>query len=306
MDRESSSLVRNSLEFLISLTRQAHMAFMGLSDFLKHQHAIRYLYRPRKDDLFIVSYPKSGTTLMQMMLYQMTSSGSMEIPHIDCVAPWIDRWFLRGKADMLESLSSPRFFKSHLLYNWVPKDRKIIYVVRDVRDVAISCYHHYCLVTGKQPALDKYIDDFLRGNSPLFGSWFEHVASWLPHRSDANILFLRYEDVISDLPGTIWAVSKFWGVSVAPEDLPRILERCGFNFMKQHNSKFDPRLESQADWEFIRKGTSGEGRSVFSPEQNVKLNRLLNKLADKLEISRGHDLSQILWPDLELGGEKSN
>jgi len=296
------------LEVLMLLTRQAQATFQGLSNLLTHRHAVRYLYQPREDDLFIVSYPKSGTTLMQMMLYQLTSNGSMEIPHIDCVAPWIELWLLRDKAAMLESLPSPRFFKSHLLYNWIPKGRKVIYVLRDVRDVAVSSYYHFCLVTGKQPSLDKYIDDFLKKKSPLFGSWFEHARSWLPHRNDPNVLFLRYEEIISDLPGTVQTVAYFCGVPVSPEDLPRIVERCGFSFMKQHNSKFDPRLESQMDWvdrEFIRKGTQGEGRGVFSADQNEMLSQLLEKLAAKLGSSKGDDLSQILWPDLELKGADS-
>jgi len=300
--RQQTSLTRSSLELLIFLTRQGQAAFQGLANLLTHRHAVRYLYRPREDDIFIVSYPKSGTTLMQMMLYQMTSEGSMEIPHIDCVAPWIELWLLRDKAAALESLPSPRFFKSHLLYGWIPKGRKVIYVVRDFRDVAVSSYHHFCLVTGKQPPLDKYIDDFLQKKGPLFGSWFEHAKSWLPHRNDPNVLFLSYEKVISDLPGTIQAVSNFCGIPVAPEDLPRIMERCGFKFMKQHNNKFDPRLETQMDWverEFIRKGIQGEGRKVFSPEQNERLSRLLEKLAVKLGSSRGDDLSHILWPALE-------
>src|SRR5206468_68583 len=40
-------------------------------------------YSPRPDDLFIVSFPKSGTTLLQMILYQMTTAGEMDFPHID-------------------------------------------------------------------------------------------------------------------------------------------------------------------------------------------------------------------------------
>jgi hypothetical protein len=300
MDQQSRSLARKFLEVSISLSRQAQRISDGLSNSLRYKHSVRYLYQPREDDLFVVTYPKSGSTLMQMMLYQMTSDGSMEIPHINSVAPWFESCYLRGMVDMLESLPSPRFFKSHLLYDGIPKGRKTIYVVRNVRDVAVSAYHHYCLVTGKQPPLEKYIDDFLQGKTPLFNSWFEHMSSWLPHRNDRNVLFLRYEEIIADLPGTVHAVSRFWGVSVAPGDLPRILERCSIKFMKQFNQKFDPRLQFTIDLEgreFIRKGIRGEGRSVFSPEQNIALNRLLEKLGRKLGASKGDDLPQILWPD---------
>lgn len=46
-----------------------------------------------QDDVFLVTYPESGTTLLQMMLYQMTSDGT-------------------GRS--LDAMPSPRIFKTHL------------------------------------------------------------------------------------------------------------------------------------------------------------------------------------------------
>ena len=47
----------------------------GIVDYLK----LRYVdFRPRPDDIFIASYPRSGTTWMQMILYQMISGGDMD------------------------------------------------------------------------------------------------------------------------------------------------------------------------------------------------------------------------------------
>src|SRR4051794_23154787 len=41
--------------------------------FVTYQLNLERWYEPREDDIFIVSYPKSGTTLMQMLLYQLTT-----------------------------------------------------------------------------------------------------------------------------------------------------------------------------------------------------------------------------------------
>src|SRR5262249_49561577 len=53
---------------------------------LKH-----FKFVPRPDDIFIVTYPRSGTTWMQMILYQLTTDGNMDIPHIAERCPWFER-----------------------------------------------------------------------------------------------------------------------------------------------------------------------------------------------------------------------
>jgi hypothetical protein len=69
--------------------------------------ALRERYRARPDDLFIVSYPRSGTTLMQMILYQLRTDGSMDLPHIGAVSPWFEVELVRGSPDLIEALPSP-------------------------------------------------------------------------------------------------------------------------------------------------------------------------------------------------------
>jgi hypothetical protein len=92
---------------------------------------------PRPDDVFIVTYPRSGTTWMQMILYQLTTDGDMGFPHIYEYCPWFERSSRSGLA--FEARPSPRLFKSHLPYKQVPKGPcKYIYIARDGRDVAVS------------------------------------------------------------------------------------------------------------------------------------------------------------------------
>lgn len=246
------------------------------------QRARRYLHRPRPDDIFIVSYPKSGTTLMQMILYQLTTPGEMDFPHITSVSPWFELEFTRGNPKNLE-VPSPRLFKSHLMYAALPREGRFIYMARDPRDVAVSAYHHVSLVRGEDPDFEKFLRDFFLGRSP-FGSWFQHIASWWPHRDDPNVLLVRYEEVVADLEGAVRRVAAFCGIEVREEDMPRILERCSIDFMKRHQEKFDPRTRriSRSPAQFIRQGKAGAGRESLTQEQREILTKKLAKLERQL------------------------
>jgi hypothetical protein len=235
---------------------------------------------PRPDDVFVVTYPRSGTTWMQMILYQLTTDGGMDFPHIYEYCPWFER--SSRSALGFEARPSPRLFKSHLTYRKIPKGPcKYIYIARDGKDVAVSYYHLYRDYNGFEETFSEFFDRFLRGKVE-FGSWFEHVQGWWRHRHDPNVLFLRYEDLLEHLEVCLRRIIAFCRFEIAPERMPTILERCSFAFMKQHESQFDPM--TGASWEqgihakeFLRAGRTGDGKGQLSPAQAAQFDRSLKK-----------------------------
>lgn len=233
----------------------------------------RMNFTPRPDDIFIVTYPRSGTTWMQMILYQLTSDGSMEIPHIAEYCPWFESSLRSARG--FETRPPPRIFKSHLPYRAIPKGPcKYIYVARDGRDVVVSNYHLYRTHVGYQGTFAEFFERFMRGKAE-HGSWFQHVLGWWKHRHDPNVLFLTYEELTRDLEGCLRRIIDFCQFEVSSERLPGIVERCSFNFMKGHESKFDPAFELL--WEegvqlnsFLRKGRAGEGANDLTSEQAAR------------------------------------
>lgn len=291
----SASLERKALEQAAALLRRLGELLYGARLRLELALVLRHFYRPRPDDIFLVTYPKSGTTLLQMMLYQMTTRGEMDFPHINSVVPWIESLLNFPRWQELDSASSPRVFKSHLFYERLPSGAKLIYMARDPRDVAVSAYHHQRTVLRRSGEMEAFVDSFLADRTS-FGSWFRHIESWWPHRNDPGVLFLHYEDVIADLEGTVRRVSRFCGIPLDEADLPRIVERCGFEFMKRYNAKFDPRMLMAELGQFIRRGGAGEGGSVFTPEQSRRLALRMQALAEKLGCSETEMLASPLRP----------
>lgn len=237
-------------------------------------------FRPRPDDVFIATYPRSGTTWMQMILYQMTSDGEMNFGHITQVCPWFERAIVNGRD--LEAQPSPRVFKTHLRFWLLPgKPCKHICVVRNGQDVAVSLFHFYRSHFGFKGDFAAFFKMFM-GGKVEGGSWFTHVAGWWAHRNDSNVLFLRYEALSSDLEASVRKIAAFLDLEISPEHMRRILERSSFSFMKQYENQFDHTTEWM--WEqgmardsFLRKGKTGEGLNELSPEQRKSFDQLFDR-----------------------------
>ncbi len=249
-------------------------ALHGKVHFLQLKH-LKFVRRP--DDIFIVTYPRSGTTWMQMILYQLTTDGTMNLAHIAQHCPWFERSLLWSEG--FEHVASPRIFKTHLSFRKAPKGPgRYIYVVRDGADVAVSYYNLYRNYNPYKGTFDEFFERFIRGKVQC-GSWFHHVEGWRKHRHDLNVLFLTYEELSRDLEGTVRRIIAFCDFEVSEERMPAILERCSFAFMKEHEAKFDPALETL--WEngtrlnaFLRAGQVGGGARELTRAQRERFEQV--------------------------------
>jgi hypothetical protein len=247
-------------------------------------------FRPQPDDIFVVTYPRSGTTWTQMILYQLTTEGRMDFAHITQVCPWFERGLKAGQD--FDVLPSPRVFKSHLSYRRIPKGPcKYIYVARDGEDVAVSYYHFYRSHINYKGNFDEFFEKFLDGDVS-YGPWIRHVAGWWAHHAEENVLFLRYEDLVHDLFGNLRRIADFCGLDVDPARFALIEERCGFAFMKTHEAKFDPLLGML--WErdarldaHLRAGRVGGGKDLLKPEQQARFDRAIGRQLEQLGIDLG-------------------
>src|SRR5258708_4737426 len=145
------------------------------------------------DDVFLTSYPRSGNTWTRFLVGNLVhQSEPVTFLNLEQIVPDMYKHADRT----LRSLPRPRIMKSHECFD--PRYKKIIYVVRDPRDVAVSNYHWEM----KQRSMgDAYpIETFVsRWMEPVYwarlGSWGDHVTSWLSTRQGSEgFLLLRYED----------------------------------------------------------------------------------------------------------------
>lgn len=265
---------RPASHLLSGVARVADLLSDNAADLSRTARFLRgYLqFQVRPQDIFLSSYPRSGTTWLQYILHVLVHDGDSGFRHIAQVAPWFERNLSLGRcqADDFEGLRSPRIFKSHLPLHWLPKGARYIYIERDGRDVALSYYHFYRSHLGYQGDLDEFFDQFLCGNLQ-YGSWFKHTAGFRRLLGRPDLLLLQYEALLDDLPGQMHRIANFCGLKHSPARITALSELCRFTRMKRDQERFDhaagegvrPVLPGQ----FIRKGSRGDHRSALSTTQ---------------------------------------
>lgn len=246
----------------------------------------RFQFQPRPDDIFVVTYPKSGTTWVLAMLYQLATEGNMNFSNINNIYPFFaesaadEEW----APDDFNGMSSPRIFRTHHRYESFPKyPSRFIYVYRNGMDVAAS-FHHYARRHYLPGTFDQHFDSWLHGRGHT-GPWASHVAGWFHNRSKLNILYLKYEDMIADHEGTVRKIAAFCQFEVKAPDMPRILERTSFEFMKKNERQFDPSCAHLSHAGFFREGKTGAGKVHLNSSQMEKLKKQYMKHLGKYHLN---------------------
>jgi hypothetical protein len=284
-DRVTRSLVIRRFSLLNRL-----MVFFGRQKYALNLRLLRdYWLKPRPGDIYIATCARSGTTLMQMIVYQLVTGGRGEFEHILQVSPYLEQLMIRPYAEkILDDLPSPRIMKTHLNYEELrpPKDSKVLYVTRNEFDTLLSAHHHHSLGYGARLDFNTFFRQTLIANP-----WSVHLKSWWPHRADENVLHVRYEDMVKDLEGTLRRVAAFCGIPVDESRMGDILEKCSRQYMKQHTYRFDPRLpffdpQGMKDG-FIRESGVGSERPTLSEKQRMALSKTVAPLRKKLGITDG-------------------
>ena len=159
--------------------------------------------RIRPDDVFIVSYPRSGNTWVRFLIANLLAPDEkITFRNIENYVPSIYK-----SADTLDTREGRRYIKSHNpCYELYPK---LIYVYRDGRDALVS-YYYYAM--GKNVFSGTFEDFIFSPFVEQFTSWKEHItrarefASKYPDR----ILILRYEEMLISTFLLSPAYPRFW------------------------------------------------------------------------------------------------
>ena len=223
------------------------------------------------DSLFIVEYPKSGGSWLGQLV-----SDYLEMP------------FPRNRMPIV----GQSVVHSHYLPKYRIPQNKILWLVRDGRDVLVSYYYHQLVwneknkldpktvsYARKQLAFEDYDD--IKTNLPAFidytfthipsklhyfnfpGNWAEYNNQWKAEslKKDREIFMVKYEDLLIDTGAELRRIlTEFLGVEPDESKVEKVVAKYSFaNQSKRKPGETDTKS-------FLRKGIAGDWKNQFTEE----------------------------------------
>src|ERR1700722_10757137 len=232
------------------------------------------------DDRFLVAYPGSGGQWLRSLVGNLIEPGT-PVTDTNILDRVPDLYHRSGRS--FNRMRRPRFIFSHECYD-ADCHGRVVYLVRDPRDVAVSMYEQHRRGMAKADSLtfqqfmstifmrtDQYqggwAEDFagvIKENHGFLylsrlkegflgtpASWGENVMSWLGARGEdpEGLLTVRYEDLFSDPENVLQKVSDFLNIPSSAEEIctaVRVSRGVGNSEWPQQPGKWETDLPAYA------------------------------------------------------------
>lgn len=246
-----------------------------------------------KKNIIISGYPKSGTHWLCRLTADLIN------------APLIGNWGTTATnqhtTEGLERVSEYACHKSHHTYEEIftatgDTVHKILYVIRDPRDVVISAAYFFPIIPrwlkwlvehvplgdtiyskikwqlNKRISLSykrkRMINTILNGDASV-SSWF--ALSWKAHYStflNKDVLFVRYEDLQTRPVEESKRILAFLGLQRDEDTIKKTIRQQSFDQRKE---------EDYGDYKLMRRGESGYWKEEMTRQEQLRIKDALKK-----------------------------
>jgi hypothetical protein len=253
------------------------------------------------DDIFLVSYPKSGNTWTRFLIANLVyPEKNPDFSNINELLPDPEAMSKRD----LERAPRPRILKSHQYFD--PRYQKVIYIVRDPRDVVLSEYYFDIKrrAIAEEYPKQQFVSRFVRGelNHP-YGTWFENAATWFyARRGDPRFLLVKYEALQSQAMEEMGRIAGFLGISAPPERLALAIEQSSADRMRELEKKqahlWSSTRDTRQDKPFVRSAKAGGWKAELSESSVAEIESAWGGLMREM----GYELAASSLAQMEHAG----
>ncbi len=225
------------------------------------------------DEVWIISYPKSGRTWLRVLLGKalcdwraLDESVLLNTEHVCAAAGLARTQFTHDGSEMRLGLRYTELEADKSAY----RDKKVVLLVRDVKDTLTSAYFQ---ATRRLGVFQGPISEFIR--SDVYGSrkLLTFYQQWFQAReTPKELLVIRYEQIHEDALSILRFVIEFIGfVAVPQEILESAVAFSGFRNLRQmeaqnhfRSSVLAPGDPADPQSFKLRQGKLGSYREHFS------------------------------------------
>ena len=245
-------------------------------------------YVPGPQDVFVMTYAKSGTNWMMQIAHQLIYHARGEYDHLHDLVPWPDTLAMPGplkkyaipiqEATHWRTAPEPlRVIKTHFNWDMLPHSDQARYiaVIRDPKDIFVSSYHFVRdgVYGPAMPTVETWLELFLSPDFPIGGSWAANTAGYWAERHRPNLLVASFKEMKRDLRGTVKHVARFLGIKVSDDIIDEVCRLSSFEYMKSIDQKFA--MGKMIAWReagaMIRKGAQGGSSEMLTPAQQQRI-----------------------------------
>lgn len=262
----------------------------------------------RDGDIVVSTRSKSGTTWMQMICALLVfQSPDLPVPLGD-LSPWLDRTTSPRNevVAMLERQQHRRIVKTHTPLDGIPIDSRATYIVvaRHPLDMAVSLYHQEDNIdrarlrqlTGQpepevpeapRRPLHEWLLGWIERDLPpaeemdgLPGVMWHLTGAW-DRRREPNIVLVHYDDLLADLGREMRGLARRLGIDVRAHRWPVLVAAARFESMRAEAAALLPDRNGvlKDPLAFFRRGTSGAGAEVLSPQELARYYKRVASMA---------------------------
>ncbi|XP_059218521.1 estrogen sulfotransferase Ste2-like [Stomoxys calcitrans] len=262
-----------------------------------------------RDDVWLVTLPKAGTTWMQELLWLVMNEFDFEKAkkeHLELRSPFLEfDYYISNDVttcfQRVEQLKRPRLVKTHLSLPFLPhqvwhKKPKVIYVVRNLKDVIVSGYYHTRAIgmTSEDTTLDHFVIEMMEDNKSE-EDFFPHIMEFYALRNQSWVFYTSFERMKSNLREVITDVCQFLNKTIDEKTMAKMLKHLSFEEMKtnpktHHVWEFEQIQKTfngskTTDLNFIRKGKVNGYREELTEETIKRLDKWMDEHLESYNVT---------------------
>ena len=254
----------------------------------------RNIEKLRTADAVVVSHTKSGRTWLRVMIsylyhleYGTPANDVLSFDNLHALNSAIPRIYFTRDTNV------PRFLpgRTHVQ---VAGDKKVLFLLRDPRDAAVSFYFHVLnrasdrelirkgiAAEARYLPLYKFILDERLGVTRVI----QHYNRWLEEmKALSHTLVVKYEDLRAEPVASLGRIIEFLDHAFSHKDLVMAVEFASFDSLSRKekegfftSGRLRPADPGETGSFKVRRGKVGGYRDYFTAEQNDRIDALVNR-----------------------------